>query len=196
LVSAPDLGQDEENKVRRALLFLRHGALWRELPDGTEWFQVDIRSSDLPRIRVFPRAHWRKLAVGDFSITQIAQRIIDERYRTRTPESFRAKIDDIRDQFQEDGGGLAGAVLLIGLHEGAPLTVLDGNHRLLAAMLAGPEAFSRLRFYCGLSPKMAQCCWYQTNVATLFRYGSNLIRYFVHDPEQELDRLLQRAEGS
>jgi len=52
-----------------------------------------------------------------------------------------------------------------------------------------------LRFYCGLSPKMAQCCWYQTNVATLARYARNMIRHFVHDPDKELICLLQRTEG-
>jgi hypothetical protein len=67
---------------------------------------------------------------------------------------------------------------------------------LLAAMLASPEAVDRLRFFCGLSPKMAQCCWYQTNVTTLLRYAGNMVRHFVHDPEQDLVRLMRRAEES
>jgi hypothetical protein len=112
-----------------------------------------------------------------------------------TPEAFRAKIEDLRDHLQEDNSAISGAVLLIGLSESCPFTILDGNHRLLAAMLATPEAVDRLRFYCGLSPRMAQCCWYQTNVATLARYARNMIRHFVHDPDKELIRLLQRAEG-
>ena len=33
-----------------------------------------------------------------------------------------------------------GAVLLIGVNEAEPLTVLDGNHRLMAAMLQSPGA--------------------------------------------------------
>jgi O-antigen/teichoic acid export membrane protein len=195
LVTAPALQNADENKARRALLFIRHGSLWRELPEGTEWFEAEIGIADLHRVRVFPRAHWRKLALGDFSITQVAQRIMDERYRGRTPEAFRAKIEDLRDHLQEDNSAIAGAVLLIGLSESGPFTILDGNHRLLAAMLATPEAVDRLRFYCGLSPRMAQCCWYQTNVATLARYARNMIRHFVHDPDKELVRLLQRAEG-
>ena len=196
LVTAPALQNADENKVRRAMLFVRHGALWRELPEGTEWFEAEIRRADLHRIRVFPRAHWRKLAGGDFSITQVAQRVVDARYRDRTPEAFRAKIEDLRDRLQEDDTAVAGAVLLIGLSESGPFTILDGNHRLLAAMLATPDAVDRLRFFCGLSPKMAQCCWYQTNVTTLLRYARNMIRHFVHDPEQELVRLLQRPEES
>jgi hypothetical protein len=193
LVDAPDLQNEEENRVRRALLFIRHGALWRELPKTTEWFEAEIRSSDLHRIRVFPRAHWRKLALGDFTITQVVQRIVAEGYHD---EGFRAKIEDLRNHLEYDSTAVAGAVLLIGESESGPFTVLDGNHRLLAAMLATPEAVDRLRFFCGLSPDMAQCCWYQTNVATLLRYAGHMVRHFVHDPEQELLRLLQRPVGS
>ena len=196
LVTAPKLRNADENKVRRALLFVRHGALWRELPKETEWFEAEISNADLHRIRVFPRSHWRKLALGDFTITQVAQRVVDERFRDRTPAAFRAKIEDLRDHLQTDHTAVAGAVLLIGLTESGPFTILDGNHRLLAAMLATPDAVNRLRFFCGLSPKMAQCCWYRTNLTTLFRYARNMIRNFVHDPEQELVRLLQGAEGS
>jgi hypothetical protein len=193
LVSEPALQNPQENKLRRALLFVRHGALWRELPKDTEWFEAEIRSGDLHRIRVFPRAHWRKLALGDFAITQVAQRIVDDRYRERTPEAFRAKIKDLLDHLQVDDAAVAGAVLLIGISESGPFTILDGNHRLLAATLAGPEAIDRLRFFCGLSPNMDQCCWYRTNVGTLLRYARHMVRYFVHDPEQELIRLLPKT---
>jgi hypothetical protein len=194
LVAAPDLLHAGDNKVRKALLFLRHGALWRELPEDTEWFEAEIGSADLHRIRVFPRAHWRKLAVGDFGIKQIAQRIEDESYPDRAPGAFRAKIEDLRSQMNQDT--VAGAVLLIGLTEGGPFTILDGNHRLLAAMLTSPEAVNRFRFFCGLSPKMTQCCWYQTSVTTLLRYARNKSRHFAYDPEQELVRLLQSSEAS
>src|SRR5882724_11449054 len=141
---------------------------------------------DLARIRVFPRAHWRKLAEGDFTITQVARRIVDQRYRMRTSEAFRTKIHDLRDHLQHDASAVAGAVLLIGLNEAGPFTILDGNHRLLAAMLASPETVGRLRFFCGLSSNMADCCWYQTNFATLARYARNMIRHVGHNPEREL----------
>ena len=196
LVYSPALDNPQENRLRRALLFIRHGALWRELPKNTQWYEAEVRSADLHRIRVFPRAHWRKLAVGDFSIKQVAQRVADDRFRDRTPQMFRAKIQDLLDHLQDDGSGLAGAVLLIGMNPSGPFTVLDGNHRLLAATLASPEAFDRLRFFCGLSPNMNRCCWYNTNVGTLLRYARHMVRYFVHDPEQKLIRLLQRQPVS
>ena len=54
LVMKPRLDDAGENAKRRALLFIRHFPLWRELPRGTEWFEVEVRPADLGQIRVFP----------------------------------------------------------------------------------------------------------------------------------------------
>ncbi len=194
LVAEPDLRHDGQNRVRRALFNVRHRALWKELPTDTEWFEAEIEMKDLDRFRVFPRAQWRKFALGDFDLTQVAQRIVDDRYRERGSGAFLAKIDALRDHLKQETVG--GAVLLIGENEGGPFTILDGNHRLVAALLTSAQALRRFRFYCGLSPRMAQCCWYRTNVATLTRYGTNMVRHFVHDPEKELHRLLQDRRSS
>jgi hypothetical protein len=80
-------------------------------------------------------------------------------------------------------------VVLIGLNETEPLTILDGNHRFVAAVLEGKV--HRLRFLCGLSPKMAQCCWYRTNLFTLARYGGNVLRHLIRNPQAELARLFE-----
>lgn len=192
LVSQPDLQNSAQNKVRRALFNVRHRALWKELPDDTEWFEAEIQMEDLDRFRVFPRAQWRKFALGDFGLTQVAQRIVDERYRDRGSVAFLTKIDDLRDHLKQSAIG--GAVLFIGKNDRGPFTILDGNHRLVAALLTSPQALERFSFFCGLSPKMSQCCWYRTNVATLTRYGTNMVRHFVNSPEKELHRLLEQSE--
>jgi O-antigen/teichoic acid export membrane protein len=194
LVAIPDIEDDEQNSVRRALFNVRHGQLWRELPNDTQWFEAEIRADDLDRLQVFPRAQWRKLALGDYGLPQIAQRVLDERHRQRAPEAFLDKIDDLRAHLKQDVVG--GAVLLIGINESGPFTILDGNHRLVAAMLTSHDSLKRFRFFCGLSPRMAQCCWHRTNVMTLMHYGANMVRYFVHSPEAELVRLLHRSEGA
>jgi hypothetical protein len=64
LVQDPDLSNSRENAARQALLFLRRGAMWRELPPDTCWFEVELAPEDLKRIRFFPRAHWRRFAQG------------------------------------------------------------------------------------------------------------------------------------
>jgi O-antigen/teichoic acid export membrane protein len=189
LVSSPDLNSASENARRRALLFMRHGALWRELPHGTEWFELELRPADLEQIRVFPRAQWRKLAQGDFSMRRILWSFTSGHCYKVADKTFLTKILDLSDWVSQSAE--VGAVLLIGVTEHGPLTILDGNHRLVAAALNSPDVMKKFRLLCGFSPNMAQCCWYKTNLATLCRYGMNLLRHVLHDPEAELTRLLQ-----
>jgi len=189
IVNTPNLADRGENALRRALLFIRHGSLWRELPKDTEWYEVEIRSSDLARIRAFPRAQWRKLAKGDFSLPKVVRCIGEQ--PGYCDAAFLAKIQALRGRLKQED--CIGAVLLIGVTASGPFTLLDGNHRMVAAMLSEPAAFDKLRFYCALSPRMVECCWYETNLATLFRYGRNLLRNIVHDPEAEIERLLQSS---
>ncbi len=191
LVRTPHLDDACENAKRRALLFIRHAPLWRELPRGTEWFEVEVQTAGLAQIRVFPRAQWRKFAQGNFTITTVTERMRTFSSRDVAEEAFLSKIAALRDAIRQDTD--PGAVLLIGVNENEPFTVLDGNHRLAAAILTSPDAVRRFRFLCGLSPRMTECCWYKTNVATLFRYGTNLVTHFVHDPEADLADLLRSS---
>jgi O-antigen/teichoic acid export membrane protein len=189
VVSNPNLDDAGENAKRRALLFIRHLSLWKEIPAGTEWYEVEINEADLGRIRVFPRAQWRKLARGNFSITEVVEGM---RARQDPVNSlFLSKIARIGDQLLQEDPGFS-AVILIGLNERELLTVLDGNHRLVAAMLASPSRLKKLRLLCGLSSRMTECCWYNTNLATLFRYGKNVLVHVVRNPKAELALLLQK----
>jgi len=187
IVDNPNIGDAAENAKRRALLFIRHLALWKEIPAETEWYEVEINQENLSQVRVFPRAHWRKLARGNFSITTVVESV--RACVQKVDSSFLSKLDAIGAQLLQDDPGLS-AVLLIGLRENQPLTILDGNHRLVAAMLTSPGSFSKLRFLCGLSPRMRECCWYDTNIKTLFRYGKNILARVTRDPEAELGSLL------
>ncbi len=190
IVSTPDFANASENAKRRALLFIRHLSLWKELPAGTEWYEVEINEADLSQIRAFPRANWRKLARGNFSVTEIAEGMRTRQHLVDGP--FLSKMASIGDQLLQEDPGFS-PVILIGRNESEPLTVLDGNHRLVAAMLASPGSVKKLRFLCGLSPRMTECCWYNTNLVTLFRYGRNMVALVVRNPEAELARLLQAS---
>jgi O-antigen/teichoic acid export membrane protein len=188
VVEKPNLNDADENAKRRALLFIRHLALWKEIPIGTEWYEVEINEEDLSRIRVFPRAQWRRLARGNFSITEIAEGLRTRQHLVDAP--FLSKIAAIGDQLPQDDPGF-GAVILIGLNDNESLTVLDGNHRLAAAILASPSRLKKLRFLCGLSPNMTECCWYNTNLVTLCRYARNVFVRVIRNPETELARILE-----
>jgi len=186
LVRNPDLKSARENALRRALLFLRRGAMWRELPEDTRWFQVDLRRSDLNRIRFFPRAQWRRVAEGSFYMTDMIE-CLRMKWEEAPNDEFFLKLDRITNSVQDSL--VNPTVLLIGVDDRSPLTILDGNHRMAAAMLAQPPAeLESFQFICGLSPAMTRCCWYRTNVNTLSRYLTNLLRHVFYDPETDIGR--------
>jgi hypothetical protein len=190
LVKEPDLNNSRENAVRQALLFLRRGAMWRELPKDTTWFEVELSIEDLERIRFFPRAQWRKAANGSFGVVDVVERI-RMRLESSAQGEFFDKLRVLGYSLQDDI--INRTVLLIGSDAEAPLTILDGNHRLAAVMLSQPGlAWERFRFICGLSPNMTQCCWYSTNVNTLLRYLRNLVRYLSYDPESDIGRFQEK----
>lgn len=189
LVKHPDLSSHRENALRRALLFLRRGAMWRELPDDTQWFQVKLSQKDLERIRFFPRAQWRRVAEGSFYLTDMIE-CLRVKWQESPHDEFFQKLRRISDPVRQ--GAVNPTILLIGVDERSPLTILDGNHRMAAAMLAQPPAaLDTLQFICGLSPSMTRCCWYKTNVNTLSRYLTNILRHIFYDPESDIGRFME-----
>jgi O-antigen/teichoic acid export membrane protein len=186
LVRNLDLKSPRENALRRALLFLRRGAMWRELPEDTRWFQVELRRSDLNRVRFFPRAQWRRVAEGSFYMTDMIE-CLRMKWEEAPDDEFFRKLDRITNSVQDSL--VNPTVLLIGVDDRSPLTILDGNHRMAAAMLAQPPAeLESFQFICGLSAAMTRCCWYRTNVNTLSRYLTNLLRHVFYDPETDIGR--------
>jgi O-antigen/teichoic acid export membrane protein len=186
LISEPNQHHADAVAKRHALLLAKRRSLWEELPSQTEWHEVQINEDALDLIRMFPRSHWRKLARGNYSVVRVT-----EGFRTglhTLDDRFLSKMAALGEQLSK-GEGKFGTVILLGMNEQGPLTVLDGNHRLVAALSSSPVGLSKLRFMCGFSPRMTDCCWYKTNPATLFRYGKHILARAVRDPKAELERI-------
>ncbi len=189
LVEQADLDHPHENFIRRALLFRRRGRLWRELPADTEWWEIELTSCDLARLRLFPRNEWRRFAGGGFYLTEMIGRIEAELAGGQQGR-FLKKLGAIGIDLR--GSDVPDAVLLIGIDEHHPLTIIEGNHRMAAAMLTMPEsAHRRFRFYCGLSPNMNLCCWHKTDLRSLTRYARHTIRYMFRDGDFFIARSLR-----
>ena len=188
VVADGDLSSERKNAIRKTLLFRRRGKLWRELPRDTEWWEIELRESDLPRVRAFPRKQWAKFAEGDFYLTRMVARIqaiVESKDQSWFSEKMRSVAADLR------GKGVPKSVLLIGVDESSPLTIIEGNHRMAAAMLVSPQFVNQqFRFYCGLSPKMTRCCWYRTDVRSLAHYAANILRYMFHDVDYFVQKSL------
>jgi hypothetical protein len=190
LVLEADLDNEDENDLRRALLFRRRGHMWREVPSDTQWWEVELELGDLRFIRVFPRAQWRKIADDSFLLRDIVNRIRSIGFNGGKRD-FILRVQAL--SYRLRTGQDSSAVLLIGMDDQHPLTILEGNHRLTAALLAGPALFGhQFRVFCGLSPQMSRSCWYETNLANLWRYGQNRLRNLFYDRDADVSRVLRR----
>jgi len=189
LVEDPDLESPAENALRRALLFRRRGALWRELPGDTQWWETELQAADVERIRFFPRAQWRKLSRGRFYVNEIVERI--RQAERELDENFRRKLQAVSNELRQEGAEPT-SILLIGENESSPLTIIEGNHRVAATLLVSPGTLpERFRVLCGLSPRMTECCWYHTSVGNLLRYARNKVRDLARNRDGDVDRLLK-----
>jgi hypothetical protein len=191
VVMHADIANEAENALRRALLFRRRGHMWRELPADTQWWEVSVEPGDLELLRVFPRAQWRRIASDSFLLKSIVERIRNKKFSGRTRE-FISKVQAFSYRLRTDQS--RSCVLLIGLDESSPFTILEGNHRLTAALLAdGTLARNRFRVLCGFSARMSESCWYETNLANLWRYAKNRMRNLVYDKDADIERALKDA---
>lgn len=190
IVDHPDLSNESDNQLRRALLYRRRGRLWREIPMDTEWWEVEFLNSDLRRVRVFPRDQWRKHSDRGYYLLDTAERIADKISVPSDP--FLGKLRSLCAEFRACEEATRGTVLMVGLGEGEPLTIIEGNHRMTAAvMVSQSDAHLHFRFLCGFSPHMMNCCWYHTNFHTLLRYARNSITWLFDDSQDVLNRALQ-----
>ena len=189
----PDFRDRDQNALRRALLFRRRGRMWRELPADTQWWEAELDPADLARVRVFPRSHWRKIANGNFTLAEIAENI-RTRARRGLDGTFLAKVRSLSTDLRDEKRA-ATVILMIGIDEISPLTIIEGNHRMVAAMLLSPRTVcKRFRFICGFSPRMAECCWYQTDISSLWRYTKNTVRYLGSDRDTVLEDMIFRIQ--
>jgi hypothetical protein len=193
LVVDPHLSSPAENALRRALLFRRRATMWRELPSDTQWWEIELQPQDLERIRVFPRAQWRSIAGGNFRALHVAE-LIHRQFDPVRPGDLAAKIHNLRARMRSEGPRTT--ILLIGVDEAKPATLLEGNHRFVAALLLPREIMlRRLRVVCGFSAGMEKCCWYKTTVPNLARYMKNRIKHFW-GREADIKSLLPRTVRS
>jgi len=201
-VADADLADEQQNALRRALFYRRRGHMWNQLPRDTQWWHVELEDADLERLCVFARTHWRKIGGGNCLLRNVVEQI-----RTRDFHGTRivggtahggveisdvgAKVDAIR-AFSEElrQRNDTSAVVLIGIDERQPVTILEGNHRLTAALLVSPELLrTQFRVFYGASAAMARCCWYgDPTVANMLRYVGSRLRH-LGNKEADVSRV-------
>ena len=198
LVERPDFEDGAQNALRWALFYRRRGHMWNQIPRDTAWWLVQLEDADLDRLEVLARTHWRKIGGASCLLRHVVEQIRTRDFRGTKVIGGTAhggvEISDVGDIVQgvralseelrarEDDS----AIVLIGVDDRRPVSILEGNHRLCAALLGSMEALkSRFRVYCGQSPAMVKCCWYgRPTVANMARYA---IRRLQHLGNREAD---------
>ena len=124
IVSDGDMTNQRKNAIRKTLLFRRRGKFWRELPNDTQWWEMELGPSDLPRVRAFPRKQWAKFAEGDFYLTRMIARIqaiVESKDHSWFSEKMRSVAADL------GGNGVPNSVLLIGRGRAKPANDYRGK---------------------------------------------------------------------
>jgi len=171
----------EESELRKRLLFRRRGHVWRELPSDTQWWEVEVAADDVSKMNVFTRRHWKKMDRKDHSVATFAAGMRSPRV-SRIPAQEAAKIFSLQERIDE---GCAGndTILLVGIDEQQPTTILEGNKRVVAAYLKDPSSVSsRFRFLLGISADMAKGIFYEHTPANFRRYLWHRLTYAILHP--------------
>jgi hypothetical protein len=153
---------------------------------------VQLEDTDLDRLEVFARTHWRKIGGASCLLRHVVERIRSRDFRGAKVIGGTAhggvEISDVGDIVKgvrrlsqelcarhDDS-----AVVLIGVDDRRPVSILEGNHRLTAALLASVDVLkSRFRVFYGASPAMAKCCWYGSPaLVNLLRYAVKRLKHF------------------
>jgi len=193
LVSEPDFTDERANNLRKALLYRRRGRLWRELPQDTEWWEVELVPEDLGRVRVFARNQWLRYGTPRFSLLETVEKV-RARIVSRSRDSFIQKLRSLSLELLKDTS--YSSIILISINESTPLTIIEGNHRMTAAGLVSPgNLHRRFRFICGFSSRMFECCWYRTDAFTLWRYLVNTISYYFVDRHKVAATILKASSS-
>jgi O-antigen/teichoic acid export membrane protein len=193
LVSEPDFTDENANVLRRALLYHRRGRLWRELPQDTEWWEVELAPEDLHRVRVFARNHWLRYGGPGFFLLETVEKV-RKCIVSRSRDPFIQKLRSLSLELMQDTS--YSSIILISINESTPATILEGNHRMTAAALVSPETLHRrFRFICGFSPRMAECCWYRADASSLWRYLMNTIMYYMIDRRRVAATILEASSS-
>jgi O-antigen/teichoic acid export membrane protein len=194
LVSDPDFTDENANVLRRALLYQRRGRLWRELPEDTEWWEVEVAPEDLGRVRVFARNQWLRYGAPGFFLMETVEKV-RQRIVSRSRDSFIQKLRSLSLELVQDTS--YSSIILISINELTPITIIEGNHRMTAAGLVSPATLHRrFRFICGFSSRMAECCWYRTDASTLWRYLVNTIAYYLVDRHKVAATILEASSSN
>jgi len=152
LVNNPDFNDGSQNFDRRRLLFQVRYPLLAQLPNPLEWHSATMQTGDLEKLRLIRHCGW-----DDKALDNLVGKI---RFPTAFDLTGQKKIAAILERIA--ASDFDKTLLLVAKVTDGPFTILDGNHRATAMMVAklkGTFAEADVNAYIGVSPRMGTCIW-------------------------------------
>jgi hypothetical protein len=152
LVSRPDLSDINQNAARRRLVFSVRWPLLAQLPDPLQWHIATMEQGDLEKLRLIRNCGWDDRAPGNI--------LGEVRFPMNFDLSSHEKITAILKKVNSPD--FDKTLVLVTQTTDGPFTILDGNHRATAMMVAkrsGKFTEVNVRAFVGVSPTMDMCIW-------------------------------------
>lgn len=153
LVKNPDIKDIGQNCQRRFGLFDLRYPLLSQLPAPLDWHIGALQPGDLEKLRLIRNCGWDDKAPGN--------ELGNVRFPTAFPQNDQKKILAILESLAAPDSDKT--LILIAQGTGGPFTILDGNHRATAMMIAkrkGTFTEADVKAYVGVSPRMPMCIWF------------------------------------
>jgi len=152
LVSTPDFSDINQNAARRGFLFSVRWPLLAQLPDPLQWHNATMEQGDLEKLRLIRNCGWDDRAPDNI--------LGEVRFPMNFDLSSEEKITAILQRVTAPD--FDKTLVLVAQTTDGPFTILDGNHRATAMMVAkrsGNFTEVNVKAYVGVSPRMDICIW-------------------------------------
>lgn len=153
LVKNPDIKDRKQNSSRRLGLFDLRYPLLAQLPDPLHWHIATLQTDDLEKLRLIRNCGWDDKAPGN--------QLGHIRFPAAFDDNDRRKITAILESLTAPDSDKT--LILIAQAIEGPFTILDGNHRATAMMIAKRKGIfteADVKAYVGVSPRMPMCIWF------------------------------------
>jgi hypothetical protein len=156
LLTAPDLGDAEENALRRELLeetraYRRREGLFGGFPDDVQWDRVTLTPDELIAVRYINYSYWIELSGGTRRPQDAAERI------RSGIDVFGVPSEGFLDVARAFADGVEWPELIIVSAVAAGRNVVLEGHVRLTAMALAPDAIpAEVEVIRGVSPRMTE----------------------------------------
>ena len=158
IVRDPDIHDEQQNIIRRSLLWEIRRLLLQNLPINIEWHQVEIALSEFGDLLAIRERGWVLTLGPGKNLTEISKAI---RNGVTDKGIDLEHVKGIKDSIGTHS--FSERIVLISSSLSGPYTILDGNHRAVAFKLFEDETGSSLhipsKYILGVSPDMHQSPW-------------------------------------